>query len=299
MMTIIPRLSYKKIIEGDNNALNDLEEALNQTGFFTIYEHGLNKDVVKKSYEVSKDFFNLPLYKKEAYSIRSNGGARGYTPFAKETALGEDTPDLKEFWHHGPIISKLFDSRVPSNINVDELNNFNKNLDLLFNELNTLGTSMLSSIAKILGLNESYFNDWVAKGNSLLRLIHYPPNKGVNMLRAREHADINLITLLIGADEPGLEVKDKNNNWIPIKAKSNDIVCNIGDMLQLVTDGKLKSTNHRVVKYNSDETKSRYSIPFFLHPSPNILLKSIYNDNDKGVLAHNFLEERIRAINLY
>ena len=137
------------------------------------------------------------------------------------------------------------------------------------------------------------------KGNSLLRMIHYPPSDNDNIYRAREHADINLITLLIGAEERGLEVKNKDNSWIQISANKNDIVCNIGDMLQLVTEGKLKSTPHRVVKYKNEEPKSRYSIPFFLHPSPDIMLKSVFNSDDKGVLAHDFLDERLRAIKLY
>jgi isopenicillin N synthase-like dioxygenase len=119
------------------------------------------------------------------------------------------------------------------------------------------------------------------------------------MHRAREHADINLITLLIGANEPGLEVKDKSNNWIPVSSSFEDIVCNIGDMMQLITEKRLKSTPHRVVKYESDEIKSRYSIPFFLHPSPDTILKSIYNSNEAGVLAHDFLDERLKAIKLY
>jgi len=119
------------------------------------------------------------------------------------------------------------------------------------------------------------------------------------MFRAREHADINLITLLIGANEPGLEVKDKSGQWIPVSSSFEDIVCNIGDMMQLITDKVLKSTPHRVVKYKTDEIKSRYSIPFFLHPSPDTILKSIYNIDDTGVLAHDFLDERLKAIKLY
>ena len=119
------------------------------------------------------------------------------------------------------------------------------------------------------------------------------------MFRAREHADINLITLLIGANEPGLEVKDKRGNWIPVSSSYEDIVCNIGDMMQLITDHKLKSTPHRVVKYKTDEIKSRYSIPFFMHPSPDTILKSVFNEKDSGVLAHDFLNERLKAIKLY
>ena len=133
-----------------------------------------------------------------------------------------------------------------------------------------------------------------------MRLIHYPPVEGSsNLLRARAHADINLITLLVGAEEAGLEVQSKDNNWIPVSANSNAIVCNIGDMMQLITDGHLKSTPHRVIEYNKGKSKSRFSMPFFLHPAPGVVLKSIFRDDDEGVLAHDFLEERVKAIKLY
>ena len=165
--------------------------------------------------------------------------------------------------------------------------------------MNSLGTQLLSSISLTLGLDANFFNTSTSKGNSLLRLIHYPPSNNENIYRAREHADINLITLLIGANEPGLEVKDKSGNWIPVSSSYDDIVCNIGDMMQLITDKKLKSTPHRVIKYKTDEMKSRYSIPFFMHPSPDTILKSVFNEEDKGVLAHDFLDERLKAIKLY
>ena len=185
------------------------------------------------------------------------------------------------------------------NVHVNEVDNFNNVFDELFDQMNSLGMKLLESISLTLGLQDSFFQKSTSKGNSLLRLIHYPPSNNENMFRAREHADINLITLLIGANEPGLEVKDKSGDWIPVSSSYEDIVCNIGDMMQLITDKKLKSTPHRVVKYKSDEIKSRYSIPFFLHPSPDTNLKSIFRDDDKGVLAHDFLDERLKAIKLY
>ena len=185
------------------------------------------------------------------------------------------------------------------NIQIKEVDDFNSVFDQLFNDLNNLGSDLLSFIAISINLNKSYFNSWVNRGNSLLRMIHYPPSDNDNIFRAREHSDINLITLLIGANEKGLEVKNKDNSWIQITAQKNDIVCNIGDMLQLVTNGKLKGTPHRVVKYVDDIPSSRYSIPFFLHPSPDTVLKSIYDSNDKGVIAHDFLDERLKAIKLY
>ena len=299
MDNLIPKISLTNLLSNDSDSLNLLSNALKNHGFFVITDHNIPHDLFHRSYEFSEKFFNLDLSIKNKYSFRKNAGARGYTPFGKETALGETVPDLKEFWHHGPVIDDTFDPRIMKNIQVSEVDKFNKVFDELFIEMNNLGSILLKSICLTLDLPSNYFNQSTSKGNSLLRLIHYPPSNNENMYRAREHADINLITLLIGANEPGLEVKDKSGQWIPVSSSFEDIVCNIGDMMQLITDKVLKSTPHRVVKYKTDEIKSRYSIPFFLHPSPDTILKSIYNIDDTGVLAHDFLDERLKAIKLY
>ena len=158
----------------------------------------------------------------------------------------------------------------------------------------------MSVIALSIGLEGDYFNNWIDKGNSLLRSIYYPALKDEsNLYRARAHEDINLITLLIGAEEGGLEVLSNNGEWIKVQPSSNSIVCNIGDMMQLVTDNKLKSTTHRVIQYTDQASKPRFSIPFFLHPAPNIMLKSVFTNEDNGVLADDFLNERLKAIKLY
>jgi len=295
----IPKLSLNNLLKNDDQSLDLLSNALSNHGFFIITDHKIPHSLFNKAYEYSEKFFNLDISVKNEYSFRENAGARGYTPFGKETALGETVPDLKEFWHHGPVIDDSYDKRIMKNIYVNEIDEFNTVFDQLFNEMNTLGARLLSSISLTLGLDENFFNSSTRKGNSLLRLIHYPPSNNENIYRAREHADINLITLLIGANEPGLEVKDKSGNWIPVSSSYEDIVCNIGDMMQLITDKRLKSTPHRVIKYKTDEMKSRYSIPFFMHPSPDTILKSVFNNEDEGVLAHDFLDERLKAIKLY
>lgn len=295
----IPKLSLDSLLKNNDQSLELLSNALSNHGFFIITDHKISHSLFNKAYEYSEKFFNLDTSVKSKYSFRESAGARGYTPFGKETALGETVPDLKEFWHHGPVIDDSYDERIMKNIYVNEIDEFNTVFDELFNEMNSLGTQLLSSISLTLGLDANFFNTSTSKGNSLLRLIHYPPSNNENIYRAREHADINLITLLIGANEPGLEVKDKSGNWIPVSSSYDDIVCNIGDMMQLITDKKLKSTPHRVIKYKTDEMKSRYSIPFFMHPSPDTILKSVFNEEDKGVLAHDFLDERLKAIKLY
>ena len=288
-------------IENRNQeTIDSLYEALTTHGFFTITDHGIKDEVLASSYKVSKEFFDLSEDIKNNYAHPEVAGARGYTPFGKETAVGEKTPDLKEFWHHGPVIDESFDDRVPKNIFVSELADFNGQFDLLFNQLNMLGIKVLSAIAVILGKDPDFFDNWALKGNSILRLIHYPPiNDNANIMRARAHADINLITLLVGAEESGLEVQHPSGGWIPIQAKSKSIVCNIGDMMQLVTRSKLKSTSHRVIDHNIGRSTSRYSMPFFVHPSPEIELCSIVDDSKESISAHDFLEERLRAIKLY
>ena len=298
-MKSIPTISFADLLRKDKESINKLSIALETYGFFSIKDHGLSKELIDKCYKKSKEFFNLSTDTKIKYSNSKLAGARGYTPFGIETALGEDIPDLKEFWHHGPVIDKSYDNRIQENIISSEIKNFNTSFDKLFIELNTFAIDLLSCIALSINLEEHYFKSWVNKGNSLLRMIHYPPSNNSNIYRAREHADINLLTLLIGANQKGLEVKNKYNSWIKIQAEDEDIICNIGDMLQLVTNGLLKSTPHRVIKYEDQESSSRYSIPFFLHPAPSIILKSIFDDDDKGILADDFLNERLKAIKLY
>lgn len=296
----IPAFSLFDIQKRDAKTIAELKLALTTHGFFTITDHGIADEVLRSSYKLSRDFFSLPETIKNTYAHPEKAGARGYTPFGKETALGETTPDLKEFWHHGPMVDDSYDSRISDNISVSEISNFNDQFDLLFNQLNQLGMKVLSAIAVILNKKSSFFDNWALRGNSILRLIHYPPvEDSLNILRARAHEDINLITLLVGAEESGLEVQNPEGDWVPITAKSKSIVCNIGDMMQLVTRSQLKSTSHRVVDNNVKSSASRYSMPFFLHPSPEIELCSIVDDSTESISAHDFLEERLRAIKLY
>ena len=296
----IPAFSMVDIQQRDAETISQLKLALSTHGFFTITDHGIADQVLKSSYKLSKDFFSLNENIKNSYAHPEKAGARGYTPYGKETAVGETTPDLKEFWHHGPMIDDSYDSRISKNILVSEIPGFNDQFDILYNQLNKLGMKVLSAIAVILGKEPNFFDSWALKGNSILRLIHYPPvNDSSNILRARAHEDINLITLLVGAEESGLEVQNPEGNWIPIAAKSKSIVCNIGDMMQLVTRSQLKSTSHRVVDNNVSSSASRYSMPFFLHPSPEVELCSIVDDSTESISAHDFLEERLRAIKLY
>jgi len=296
----IPELSFVDIEKGDSNSINILSDALEDHGFFSITEHGLSNELVDKCYQLSKQFFNLEYEIKNKYSSVGSKGARGYTPKGIETAVGENVPDQKEFWHHGPVVDDTFDQKIPKNIIIEEMPEFNKYFDELYLELHKIGSRVLSVIALSLEVDKNFFTPWIEKGNSLLRSIHYPPvDSNLNPHRARAHEDINLITLLIGAEEGGLEVLNKDGSWIKVSPSSEAIVCNIGDMMQLVTDKKLKSTTHRVIQDKLTESKPRYSIPFFLHPAPSINLKSIFRDSDEGILANDFLDQRLKEIKLY
>ena len=296
----IPELSFVDIEKGDSNSINILSDALEDHGFFSITEHGLSNELVDNCYQLSKQFFNLEYEIKNKYSSVGSKGARGYTPKGIETAVGENVPDQKEFWHHGPVVDDTFDQKIPKNIIIEEMPEFNKYYDELYLELHKIGSRVLSVIALSLEIDKNFFTPWIEKGNSLLRSIHYPPvDSNLNPHRARAHEDINLITLLIGAEEGGLEVLNKDGSWIKVSPSSEAIVCNIGDMMQLVTDKKLKSTTHRVIQDKLTESKPRYSIPFFLHPAPSINLKSIFRDSDEGILANDFLDQRLKEIKLY
>ena len=296
----IPELSFVDIEKGDSNSINILSDALEDHGFFSITEHGLSNELVDKCYQLSKQFFDLEYEIKNKYSSVGSKGARGYTPKGIETAVGESVPDQKEFWHHGPVVDDTFDQKIPKNIIIDEMPEFNKYYDELYLELHKIGSRVLSVIALSLDIDKNFFTPWIEKGNSLLRSIHYPPvDSNLNPHRARAHEDINLITLLIGAEEGGLEVLNKDGSWIKVSPSSEAIVCNIGDMMQLVTDKKLKSTTHRVIQDKLTESKPRYSIPFFLHPAPSINLRSIFRDSDEGILANDFLDQRLKEIKLY
>ena len=179
----IPKLSLNSLLKNDDQSLKLLSKALSNHGYFIITAHEISHSLFNKAYEYSEKFFNLDISVKNEYSFRESAGARGYTPFGKETALGETVPDLKEFWHHGPVIDDSYDERIMKNIYVNEIDEFNTVFDELFNEMNTLGTQLLSSISLTLGLDADFFNTSTSKGNSLLRLIHYPPSNNENIYR--------------------------------------------------------------------------------------------------------------------
>jgi isopenicillin N synthase-like dioxygenase len=313
----IPRLDLNTYLNGDaadrKRFSDDIGEAFNETGFVTITNHGLSKELIDSLYAQVKELFALPENVKDKYEIPELSGQRGYTGRGKETAKGFKTPDLKEFWQIGQTVSDgaAVKEEYPDNLVVTELPEFNNTTLEIYKKLEDTGIHLLRAIAVYLNLPENYFDDKVHNGNSILRTLHYfpiedPDSVPADAVRAGAHEDINLITLLIGASADGLEVLTREGAWFPIKAHGEDLVVNVGDMLQRLTNNKLKSTTHRVVNPPRELMKnSRYSVPFFLHPISNMNLTALPSCIDgehpkqyEDITAGEYLDERLREIGL-
>jgi len=313
----IPRLDLLQYTKGTvaqrQQFVQDIGKAFNETGFVTIANHGLSQELIDELYRVVKAFFDLPDAVKRKYEYPELAGQRGYTSKGREKAKDANTPDLKEFWQRGQtIVGEEYSKKdFPDNIIVEELPRFNDVTAEVYKKLEDAGRDLLKAIASYLDLEEDYFEQYVINGNSILRAIHYFPIDDPNAIspdavRAGAHEDINLITLLIGASADGLEVLTKDGDWFPIKAKGEDIVVNVGDMLQRLTNNKLKSTTHRVVNPPRELMKtSRYSVPFFLHPKSSMSLACLdscisetYPKAYEDYTAGQYLDERLREIGL-
>jgi isopenicillin N synthase-like dioxygenase len=316
----IPSLDLADFTSGDaakkEAFVKKLGDAYQNIGFVAIKGHGLNQELQEKLYTTIKQFFSLPDDVKAMYEKPEIGFQRGYTGKGKEHAKGRNTGDLKEFYHVGQELANIPDSdpikaEYPENIWPLELPEF-KNVALeIYATLENAGKNMLRAIALHLGLDEMYFEDKVAYGNSILRQIHYfpienPDEVPADAVRAAEHGDINLITLLMGASADGLQVLRRDGKWIPITALPDQLVVNVGDMLERLTNKKLKSTIHRVVNPARELMHtSRYSIPFFMHPRSEMdltCLSSCIDDQNpkqfENATAGEFLEERLRELGL-
>ncbi|MEC8458435.1 MAG: 2OG-Fe(II) oxygenase family protein [Bacteroidota bacterium] len=311
-MASIPNLNFAKWSQGTENEkaefVKELGAAYTDIGFITIRNHGFGEEVQDELYDKASEFFGLDKSIKAAYEIEGLAGQRGYTSFGKEHAKGNDAADLKEFWQVGQPNPAYEGPEYHNNVSVDELPGFAPSFKLAYQQLEGIGRELLKAIAVYLELDINYFESWVQGGNSILRAIHYPPitiDPG-NSVRAGQHEDINLITLLMGASAEGLQVLNKNNEWIGITAIPGSLVVNVGDMLQRLTNGVMKSTTHRVVNPPREKWgTSRYSIPFFLHPIGkmplNALSTCISNEHPKAfedITAGNYLEQRLIEIGL-
>jgi isopenicillin N synthase-like dioxygenase len=313
----IPCLDLGSYINGNEDQRkkfsDDLGKAFNDSGFVTITNHGVSQHLIEKLYQNITAVFALPVSTKRKYEKAELAGQRGYTSAGKETAKGAKTADLKEFWQIGQVVSDgdAIKNEYPDNEYLEEIPEFNSVTREIYQSLEENGKHLLRAIATYLKLPTDYFDKHVHNGNSILRGIHYFPIENPDVIpadavRAGAHEDINLITLLIGASADGLEVLTRDNEWLAIKAKHTDIVVNVGDMLQRLTNNKLKSTTHRVVNPPRELMKtSRFSVPFFLHPRSDMDLTclplTIDAEHPKAytnMTAGEYLDERLREIGL-
>lgn len=279
--------------------VEDIGRACNDIGFVAISNHYLSDELQARAYEQVSAFFSLPMDTKHKYIVEGARGQRGYSSMGTEQAVGAEVPDLKEFWQHGR-------EAVAPNPSVEELPAFSEVCHEIYDALERTGRTLLRGIALYLNLEEDYFEPRVEGGQSIIRCIHYPPitQEPTSAVRAAQHEDINLITLLMGASAGGLEILTKSGEWLGITALPGQLVVNIGDMLQRLTNGVLKSTTHRVVNPPREQWgESRFSIPFFLHPRADVSLaclpQTVTADNPKqfeDMTAGEYLNERLEAI---
>jgi isopenicillin N synthase-like dioxygenase len=287
-----------------------LGKAYEEVGFVAVKNHGIPDQTIADLYKFTKEFFSLDTAAKKGYEIPGLAGQRGYTSFGKEHAKGSKAADLKEFFQFGQTVEDKdpIASEYPANITVAEVPSFTPTFFKAYRGFEASGSRLLQAIALYLGLDEKYFDSFVHNGNSILRAIHYPPiiSEPLSAIRAEQHEDINLITLLVGASADGLEILSKQDEWVPVTSLPEQIVVNVGDMLQRLTNNKLKSTTHRVVNPPKEKWgNSRYSIPFFLHPKSSMSLACLPGCIDArhpkdypDATAGEYLDERLREIGL-
>jgi isopenicillin N synthase-like dioxygenase len=303
----VPVLSMAEMSKADFS--DAIGESFQRFGFAMVRDHGMDPLLVERGWSLARDFFALPEAAKRRYDGAHQGGQRGYTAFGVEIAKGARENDLKEFWHVGrelPPGDPLADS-MPPNVWPAELPDFRPVFSRLYAEFDRVGAELLAAIALYLGLEERWFDGPIDNGNSILRLLHYPPvSAQAPGVRAGAHEDINLITLLLGAEEGGLELKDRSGNWLPVVPPPGALAINVGDMLQRLTNHRLPSTSHRVVNPPPERRgHARYSMPFFLHLRPDFLIDALpqcvdaaHPRRDPPITAHDYLNERLREIGL-
>ena len=291
---------------------DELGRSFAEFGFAVVRDHGIPQDLIDRAEAKSKEFFALPEEVKKGYKVEGGGGARGYTPFGTEKAKDAEIFDLKEFWHVGRSLEpghELAEFMAP-NVWPDEVESFRDTFSELYSAFEEAGGRVLEAIALHLDLDRDFFAPTVKDGNSVMRLLHYPPlgpEAPEGAIRAAAHGDINTITLLLGAEEAGLELLSKSGEWLAVDVPEGGLVINVGDMLERLTGGALRSTTHRVVNPRGEAAqRSRYSMPFFLHFRPDYLIEPLQScapvgDTDvdlEPITAHDFLQQRLREINL-
>ena len=310
----IPVVDLSKFRSGTSQErqafVETLGKAFHEVGFVGVVNHGIPKSLIDDFYTEAKAFFALPVDIKRQYEDSKLAGQRGYTSFGKEHAKHTQVADLKEFFQIGQEVPDGHPDEdfYPDNIHVDEKPLFTALGIQLYQAFENAGGSLLQAIGLHLNIGEDYFDSKIQYGNSILRAIHYPPirEEPATAIRAEQHEDINLITLLVGASAGGLQLLTKNNEWKDVVPEEEEIVINVGDMLQRLTNNYLKSTTHRVVNPPRSEWHlPRLSIPFFLHPVSGMdltcLPQTITTEHPlayEPITAGEYLDERLREIGL-
>ncbi|MBR9757248.1 MAG: isopenicillin N synthase family oxygenase [Algicola sp.] len=313
-MNRIPSVDLSDFLSEDTDRkqkfVDEIGKAYEEIGFVALKGHFLDDELVDRLYAEIKRFFDLPVPVKQKYEIPGIGGQRGYVSFGKESAKGKKEGDLKEFWHFGQYVedNPKLAAEYPENVMVEELPEFNKTGKEAYEMLEKTARYVLRALALHLGLEETYFDAYIHNGNSILRPIHYPPitEEPKNAVRAAAHGDINLITLLMGAQGRGLQVQNHKGDWIDAIAEPDELMINVGDMLSRHTNNKLKSTIHRVINPPKELWgTSRYSIPFFMHPISEMKLDVLDSCVDDAhpkqyddITAGAFLHERLVELGL-
>lgn len=303
----IKRLCLSDLHNNREEFTNELYLGLREYGFVVLKEHNISDEKLEQAYAMTRQLFDLPDEVKLQYDS-GPGGKRGYVAFGRENAKGNPHADLKEFWHIGPDVPETspYHDVYPSNVWPAEIPGFQTFFRGLYKDLESLGKTMLEALGEAMGLQKEFFRDMVTDGNSICRLLHYPSLKGLDAsksMRAAAHADINLLTLLVGATDSGLELLDMDGNWMPVESDENEIVLDTGDMMSRLTNDVLPSTIHRVVNPTTQDS-SRYSMPFFLHPHSKASLDCLPQcegpDGPKypPITAGEYLEQRLIEIGL-
>lgn len=307
----VPELSLLSYVNGTSadqvKFVDDLFSGIKDYGFIVLKDHIVDQKKVDSAYEYVHEFFGLSTEIKESYSGKGNGGQRGYTSFGQEHAKDNPFPDLKEFWHVGREVADdhKFAKFYPKNQWPKEVAEFERTLSDLYSAMDETSKVLLHALGKALDVPENYFSDMIYEGNSILRLIHYPPiseDANPKSVRAAAHGDINLITLLVGATDDGLQLLDRDGQWLNVQSSPGQIVVDSGDMLSRITNEVIPSTIHRVINPNNSRSR-RYSMPFFVHPHPEAELKCIPSCVGTGekyppISSHNFLMQRLEEIGL-
>jgi len=304
----VPTLSLAEHARGDVRAraafAHDLFDGLKTFGFVILKDHGVDKALLARAYALAADFFHRPPAEKQAYIVGGDG-QRGYTPFGREHAKDCALPDLKEFWHVGREAAGESVEGFAPNVWPDAPSGFRETFLALYDALEWAGHVMLEALTEPLGLDPDYFRDLAVGGDSILRILHYPPvpdDAPAGSLRAAPHEDINLITLLVAANGAGLELLDRQGRWLPVETAPENIIVDAGDMLARITNDVIPATTHRVVNPDGPN-ESRYSMPFFLHPRPDAVLSCIESCRGDGakhsdITAGAFLRRRLEEIGL-